>query len=544
MKNILIRLAVNISVGLVVTLALLIPAYLFHWFSETPLVWFRAKYFWMFWVFGTALAGCPRFVMVAAVLSFLGILEMTQFGSLAFSGEYITPFSIGLMFVEFLEVIETAVAHGLHFFFVPLVVIVPYVISILILRLSWNRQYKSRWFLVLVIAFLLFPLVRIKTHTDRADIVNFFPTAGNLTLINTLNSYSLWAGVLLPERLLGTRDIMKFAAYSLREKQNPPPPMTIVLIMGESLSPSHMSLFGYNRPTTPFLDSLAGDEAFVYRKGFSAANATRSSLPMFYTVQYHPLDENGMQRQGANLFRLAKKHGFGTYYLSAQNSNCLNGVNISAIDRMITTEVRPELFEKQKDEGLLELLREVKPAERKFIVVHQRNVHLPYKTNTEHRPQYQKYPTGDDLEFSTANINAYDNAVGYVDFLYQEVIRVVREKNKGPIYFFITSDHGEELGENGHWGHDQLNLDSPSVPIIFYGIGVDGRFISGLREKPLFTHYEMGKKIAEVLGYEIHNPNEEEGVVYVNGVASFGRSGYLRFRRGEEDRPVDLQIFR
>ena len=51
----------------------------------------------------------------------------------------------------------------------------------------------------------------------------------------------------------------------------------------------------------------------------------------------------------------------------------------------------------------------------------------------------------------------------------------MREKNKGPIYFFITSDHGEELGENGHWGHDQLNLDSPSVPIIFYGVGVDAR---------------------------------------------------------------------
>ncbi len=544
MKKILLRLAVHVTVALAVVVALMVPAHLFHWFSDTPpLTWFRAKYFWMFWAFGVALVGCPRFGMVASVLGLLGILELSQFGSLAFSGEYITPFSIGLMFVEWLEVVETATAHSLHFLFVPLIVGLPYGFCLLALRTTWALQFKSRWFTLLVIVFLVFPLVRIKTHTDRADIVNFFPTANNPTLINTLNSYSLYFGVLLPERLLGTRVKKEFRAYDIREIQNPPSPLTIVLVMGESLTPNHMSLFGYKRPTTPFLDTLVGNPAFVYGKGFAAANATRSSLPMFYTVQYHPLDEKGLQRQDANLFQLAKKHGFATHYLSAQNSNCLNGVNISSIDRMITSEVRPELFERQKDEGLLELLREIRPAQRNFIVVHQRSIHLPYKTNTDHRPELQKYPVS-GLEFKQANINAYDNAVHYTDYLYQEVVREVDKITDGPVYFFITSDHGEELGENGHWGHDQLNLDSPSVPIMFYGIGVEPRFIREIKEKPLYTHYEMGKKIAEVLGYEISNPEEEDRIVYVNGVASFGRSGYLRFRRGEGGRPEDLQIFR
>jgi glucan phosphoethanolaminetransferase (alkaline phosphatase superfamily) len=543
-NRIFIGIGVNIIVGLAIAVALMAPAFIFPWFTETPLTWFREKYLWMFWAFGFALAGCPRIWPVAGSLGILALLEVTQFGSLAFSGEYITPFAIGLMFVELLEVFETAAAHSLHFFFVPLVVIVPYALCSLALRLTWNRQFKSRWFIVLIIAFLLFPLVRIKTHTDRADIVNFFPTANNPSLVNTLNTYSLWFGVLLPERIFGTRVTRKFAAYSLRELPVDPSAVTIVLIMGESLTPSHMSLFGYDRPTTPFLESLVENPNFVFGKGFSAANATRSSLPMFYTVQYHPLDEHGLQRQDANLFQLAKKRGFTTYYLSAQNSNCLNGVNLSSIDKMVTSESRPELFAQQKDEGLLELLQEIQPAERRFIVVHQRNIHLPYATNTEHRLQFQKYPTGGNIDFATANVNAYDNAVGYADFFYQQVISDILKKSKGEVYFFITSDHGEELGENGHWGHDQLNLDSPSVPIIFYGVGVDAQFISGLRKEPLYTHYEMGKKIAELLGYEIHNPEEEAGVVYVNGVASFGRSGYLRFRRGLADKPEDLQIFR
>ncbi len=539
----LIRLTVHGVVALTVVVALMAPAYFFPWFSDAPLTWFRGKYFYMFLAFGVALAGCPRFGIAAGVLGMLGLLELTQFGSLAFTGEYITPFAIGLMFVESLEVVETTLAHSLHFFYVPAIIVLPYGLCLLVMWRTRALRFKSRWFIPLVILFLLFPLVRMKTHSERADIVNFFPTANNPTLINTLNSYSLYFGVLLPERLLGTRERKQFPAYDIRESNIQPGPMTVLLIMGESLTPKHMSLFGYARPTTPFLDSLAGNPAFVYGKGFSAANATRSSLPMFYTVQYHPLDENNLQRQDANLFQLAKKHGFATSYLSAQNSNCLNGLNIGSIDRMITSETRPELFESQRDEGLLELLRESSPAERNFIVVHQRNIHLPYRTNIEHRPALQKYPV-DGLEFKQANINAYDNAVHYADYLYQEVVREVNEMTEGPVYYFITSDHGEELGENGHWGHDQLNLDSPAVPIMFYGRGGDPEFIREMREKPPSTHYEMGKKIAELLGYEIHNPGEEDGIVYVNGVASFGRSGYLRFHKGERGRPEDLQVFR
>ena len=78
-----------------------------------------------------------------------------------------------------------------------------------------------------------------------------------------------------------------------------------------------------------------------------------------------------------------------------------------------------------------------------------------------------------------------------------------------------------------------------------YDVGVDTQFITRLREKPLYTHYEMGRKIAEVPGHEeIHNPDEEAGIAYVNGVASFGRSEYLRFLRGKGDITEDIRIFR
>jgi len=127
----------------------------------------------MFWAFGIVLCACPSFRLSATVLTGLAFLELTQFASLAFTHEYITPSTIGLMLIEYLDVAESTVANSIHFLHVPLVVLLPYLLCLEILRRTWAFPFKSRWFVIFVIAFLVFPLVRIKTDTDRDDIVNF-----------------------------------------------------------------------------------------------------------------------------------------------------------------------------------------------------------------------------------------------------------------------------------------------------------------------------------------------------------------------------------
>lgn len=541
MQHLLKKLAVNAFLGVVVAMTLLFPGFFFNHFGEMPVLWFEDKYFYIFWGFGVALCACPSFRFAAVVMSGLALLELTQFGSLAFSHEYITPFSIGLMLVEYAEVAETAVANSSHFLYVPAVVLVPYLLCLAILRRTWHMPVKNRWFVVAIIAFLIFPLLRIKTHTDRDDIVNFFPTAKNPTLINTLNSYSLYFGVMLPDRIFGQEPKMDFPMYDVRELAVPVSPMTVVVVMGESLTPNHMSLFGYDRKTTPFLESLSSSQDFYFGKGYSAANATRSSLPMFFTLQYHPLDENRLRKQDTNLFLLAKRHGFTTYYLSAQNSNCLNGVNLGSIDVMITSDSRPEVFENDKDEGLLRLVREIPANGKRFIVIHQRNVHLPYQENIEHRPEFHHF-TNQGQSFAEVSINNYDNAVLYADFLYRELLAELKEKSKGPLLIFFTSDHGENLGENNHWGHDQLDLVSPLVPIMVYAQGDDRGFLQGIRKDPPVNHYQLGKIVARVLGYDIRNPAEKSARVYVNGVASLGRSGFMQFDLDRNGNPQNLRL--
>lgn len=183
-----------------------------------------------------------------------------------------------------------------------------------------------------------------------------------------------------------------------------------------------MSLYGYKRTTTPCMDRLAAsDNGFISKKGVSAANATRSTLPLFYNVQYHPLDTDMVKHQPANLFRLAKSQGFKTFYISAQNVNCLNGVNTSYIDYIAAFEHQEDLVRKIKDDAVLKLMREIRLSDRNFIVLHQRNSHSPYVSNYAHRPEFGVFPT-EGVPKQTAHVNAYDNSVRYSDWFYNEII--------------------------------------------------------------------------------------------------------------------------
>ena len=47
------------------------------------------------------------------------------------------------------------------------------------------------------------------------------------------------------------------------------------------------------------------------------------------------------------------------------------------------------------------------------------------------------------------------------------------------------------------------------------------------------THYEFGKIIAKLLVYEIINPNEKDGIFYVNGNVISGDAGWFEIDKSE-----------
>jgi len=242
------------------------------------------------------------------------------------------------------------------------------------------------------------------------------------------------------------------------------------------------------------------------------------------------------------MFNLAKEAGFQTIYISAQNANCLNGVNTRSIDHFISYETNPKIFDQLHDDALLELLSQIEIKKRNFIVLHQRNAHAPFEANYINHKELIRFPF-EGLSYHEYIKNSYDNAVLYNDFLYDSIIHYLRTKVPGPVYLFITSDHGEEFGEKGVWGHDHLTYGSSLVPILFYNFNGDPHFLDRFRSLQFPTHYELELLIADRLGYTITDPNREQDWFYIDGVAALGMSGYMKFRKSENEKPAELLVF-
>lgn len=210
---------------------------------------------------------------------------------------------------------------------------------------------------------------------------------------------------------------------------------------------------------------------------------------------------------------------------------------------MITYKTEAELFDSQKDDALLILARKLELGPRNFIVLHQRNIHAPYQYNYSHHPDLGEYPV-EGLPKREASVNAYDNAILYNDRLFQQIIAFFRQRVSPPLYLWITSDHGEALGENGFLGHDRLDFEVATVPFMFYGTGDAAEYVPQIRALDLLTHYEMGKLIAKQLGCEILNPNEERGIFYIQGVVALGKGGYMKCRRNGENVTIQAEFVR
>ena len=147
-------MAVHALMAMVVSMMLLAPGYLFRFIGDKPILWFRFKYFLIFAAFGAVLAACRSFKWIAFTVIFLGLLELTQFGSLYYSGDFITPYSVEFMLREFSEIVTFTRFNLRHLFYTPMVVLAPYALGVFILWKSNRYRFKIKWAWVLVILFL------------------------------------------------------------------------------------------------------------------------------------------------------------------------------------------------------------------------------------------------------------------------------------------------------------------------------------------------------------------------------------------------------
>jgi glucan phosphoethanolaminetransferase (alkaline phosphatase superfamily) len=234
-----------------------------------------------------------------------------------------------------------------------------------------------------------------------------------------------------------------------------------ILVVGESARRDSWSVYGYGRPTTPYLSSIKGEAIFL-QNAVADANFTGWAVPMMLTGM-NP-DNFDFSRVTGNIFDLAKESGYIALLLENQDPNAAEaaGVDVDEIESPIDR-TGSATGRRTFDGQLLAAFRRemARCGKARFIGIHMMGSHWKY--SNRYPPEFRRFgspqqpdarPIFASSKSSEADmVDTYDNTVLYTDWFLQQVVERARELNV-PATVTFFSDHGEDLqlldGTAGH----------------------------------------------------------------------------------------------
>ena len=233
----------------------------------------------------------------------------------------------------------------------------------------------------------------------------------------------------------------------------------LVLVIGESASRNHFSLYGYGRPTTPRLDSLRG-ELLVYDDVIAPHANTVASLQKGLT--FANLEGDAALCSVVDVLRAAS---FTVRVLSNQPRLGLYDTSASLLlgradeVRYFNTSNTSGYYQVASHDGVLlepfaELLQKQRPHD-EVIILHLMGSHIKYALRTP--PDFPVFsddpPYGDRLDPArrseqTALIDAYDRSIAYTDSVLGEVLELLRADPR-PSSLLYVADHSDMVFEDG-----------------------------------------------------------------------------------------------
>ena len=265
-------------------------------------------------------------------------------------------------------------------------------------------------------------------------------------------------------------------------------PLKVVVILGESARADLMSAYGYERPTTPWLDSINknGNEVVLFNDVCSSGPNTIMSSQRIFTFWNNT--PNKAWYNYPDLTNVLAHAGYYTQWITQQNPQ-----NMYAIERLFANSAH-KLYKTHRytslykikdsslsamayDEALLPALHRydsqhathVNNKNNVFTMVHLMGSHQNY--SERYPPAFDFFKAKDMKECLTEDAKrqkaAYLNTLRYTDSLLEKMIKHYSSQRALVFYF---SDHGEMVDEpqqRGFFGHG-TNVDHPTVDVPFF----------------------------------------------------------------------------
>ena len=265
-------------------------------------------------------------------------------------------------------------------------------------------------------------------------------------------------------------------------------PLKVVVILGESARADLMSAYGYERPTTPWLDSISknGNEVVLFNDVCSSGPNTIMSSQRIFTFWNNTPNKSWYDYP--DLTNVLAHAGYYTQWITQQNPQ-----NMYAIERLFAnsahklykTHIYTSLYKIKDsslsamayDEALLPALHRydsqhathVNNKNNVFTMVHLMGSHQNY--SERYPPAFDFFKAKDMKECLTEDAKqqkaAYLNSLRYTDHLLEKMIKHYSSQRTLVFYF---SDHGEMIDEPqqpGYFGHG-TNVDHPTIDIPFF----------------------------------------------------------------------------
>ena len=506
--------------------------YLFYGIKGLPIILLSAGKYLGIYVIFFLLTFTKNRTLRFIFLSFILILNYFQMAHLSYYGTQILPAELWLLFTEIHEVGGTLGAELQHIF-------IPMIYTIIPLGLGWwaNKKLepKLQFKIVPILFCLYFAYNPIRTYVT-GNTWGRQPSTRELAGLNVYLSLSYFLGKILPHKLSdrelqGTNSSLELVLEPKKKSEWD----NVIVVLGESLTPNHMQLFGYPRETTPTLMGLKDQPQFRYLKGLSSGVSTDISVAFFLNLGF---GSAGVKKaaQGQNcLFKIARNNGFTTSFYSIQSEQQLRYIapylcSAYLDDYKSMEDIAPQTKDHNAalDRDLLpELEKLLMKKQKNFVMLHQRGSHAPWSA------RYTKESAIFKNDGPEKRLDDYDNSVVEFDHFWDELTTILH-KFPGKNLVIYLSDHGEGLGENGLWGHGTLTPISFEVPVLIQSFNAN--LPRGTQELPEFIpQYNLSLYMAETLGYKANQDYRvmpKDYVIFGNDIDGFAGRAQIEFKDG------------
>lgn len=427
----------------------------------------------------------------------------------------------GEMFAEALGLDQWLFFTVLVVFFLPFIFIYKVVD-----RIDWTSQaaIKISWkalFFISQLALLLVLLQLFRMHSETGlhpqEPVGVSFLRGGLS---NLQSHKVKLSV---ELELAEAHAMK--AYRSAKKFNA---RNVVLIVGDALRADHMSLYGYHRLTTPYLDasSEVHQTLKVSRARSVCAESSCGLIALASSRFMHKFPSRSF-----TLYEVLRRHGYRVHMALSGDHTNFYGLKdaYGKVDEYFDGSQQSSRY-LNDDELLNDYVSSLpnfdggRPVMFQFHLMSSHGLGKRHKKSEMFSPytNYQIWPIGmgrraPSLEEVPRAINYYDNGVVQFDRSLHQILGRLEEKGYlTNAVIVVTGDHGEMLGEKGIFGHrHRVYEEVLNIPIVIQRRGYTGMPLS---EWPVGSQVDVAPTILAELG--IRPPEIWQGVPLQSTVTS------------------------